>query len=81
MKMTVKKLIKLLEKQDPNRVVVLASDGEGNSYSYLSEDWFACSYDELNREVGLEALTPELVKKGYSEEDVIEGVPALVLYP
>ena len=34
--MTIKALIAELKKHDPNRVVVMSSDGEGNNYSPLS---------------------------------------------
>lgn len=35
--MTVKELIKLLQKEDQSRLVVMSSDGEGNSIRLLSE--------------------------------------------
>jgi len=48
--MKVKALIKLLEKMDPDAVVILQSDPEGNGYSPLSADGVAegnydCEYD------------------------------------
>ena len=81
--MKVKELIKLLKKEDQNREVVMSKDSEGNSYSPLS-DWYTASYkadSTWSGEVGLEELTPELEERGYSEEDVLDGVPALVLRP
>lgn len=32
-------------------------------------------------EVGLEALTEELEAGGYTDEDIVEGIPALILHP
>jgi len=81
--MKVKELIKLLKKEDQNREVVISKDSEGNYYSPLS-DWYTASYkadSTWSGEVGLEELTPELEERGYSEEDVLDGVPALVLKP
>lgn len=82
--MKVRKLIELLQTQDPDREVILSKDGEGNSYSpacdfstgaYAAETTWCGSY-------GLEELTEELEKQGYLDEDVIEdGVPCLVLWP
>ena len=82
--MTVKELIADLQQEDGDRLVVMASDGEGNKYSPLSAyDTGAYTPESTwSGEVGLEKLTPELEKQGYSEEDVAEdGVPALILYP
>lgn len=79
--MKVKELIKILQKEDPERLVVLSCDEEGNYYSPLS----ALNLGKYNKEshaVGLESLTRELEESGYSEEDVMEdGVKALILYP
>ena len=37
--MKVKNLIELLQKEDPERLVVCQKDPEGNSYSPLSDMW------------------------------------------
>ena len=82
--MNVKELKEILNKADDNDLVVLASDAEGNSYSPLYNTQL-CSYSlesSSEIEVGLRELTPELIKEGYSEDDLIEdGVNAIVLYP
>lgn len=81
--MTVKKLISLLKKEDPKRVVVLSSDSEGNSFSLLA-DLVTSAYredEEGYNKVGLEKLTPALREMGYTEEDIVPGKPALILYP
>lgn len=79
--MKVKDLIKQLQKIDQERLVILSSDEEGNSYSLLrvvSE----CAYSEEDRIVGLEELTAVDEKDGYSEEDVIaDGIKAVCLWP
>jgi hypothetical protein len=80
---TVKKLIEALRKEDPNRIVVMSSDSEGNNYSPLHSFWTG-SYvadSTWSGEVGLEKLTDEDRKAGYSEEDVKKGKPALILSP
>ena len=81
--MKIKELIKLLEKEDPDRIVIMASDAEGNSYSPLSSVWTAAYKAEntWSGEVGLEILTEEDIKRGYSEEDVLKGKKAIVFSP
>lgn len=82
--MNVKKLIKELKKCDQDRIVILSSDSEGNRFSPVYE-LCKSAYrdgDSSDGEVGLEKLTDELKKAGYSKEDVMtDGVPAIVLYP
>lgn len=82
--MKVSDLIALLQKEDPNRIVIMSTDGEGNYYSPLSSA-DTCAYraeTTWSGEVGLEEPTEEDKRSGYSEEDVLEGgEPALVLYP
>lgn len=82
--MTVKELIAKLQKVDPNRLVVMSKDGEGNGFSPLCnlvESKYR-SDSTWSGEIGLEKLTPSLKKQGYSEEDVMEdGIKALVLWP
>lgn len=82
--MKVKELIEILQQEDPERLVILSKDAEGNNYSPLAD----CSTSAYEAEctwsgyIGLEELTPELIKEGYTEEDVLEdGKPCLVLWP
>lgn len=82
--MKVKELKKLLEPVDDERIVIISKDGEGNGFSPLAELDDASNYkadSTWSGEVGIEKLTPELEKQGYCEEDVNDGVPALVLWP
>ncbi len=83
--MTVAELIKALESESPNRLVILAKDGGGNDHSPLSSGFYTGAYlaDTTWRgEVGIEELTDELRQAGFCEEDVIyDGVPALILSP
>lgn len=71
---TVIGLIKVLQKQDPDALVVMSCDGEGNSFSPwvdYSDNSLYC-YDENKQyygEVVKEMLTPELLKQGFTEED------------
>lgn len=82
--MKVKELKKLLEDVSDDRIVILQKDAEGNGYSPLEGIDDESSYQAETTwcgEVGIERLTPELKKDGYTEEDVVDGEPALVLYP
>lgn len=82
--MTVKELIEKLQKIDhQDRIIVMASDAEGNSYSPLSGFWLGIYKPENNSsgEVGLEKLTVYDIKCGYTEEDLLEGDKAVILSP
>lgn len=66
--------------------VVLAKDGEGNSYSPLAGEWEALYVPEntWSGDVYLRALTDDDRADGYTEEDLYDGddgQPVLVLYP
>lgn len=77
--MKAKDLIKILE-TDPERLVVLSCDEEGNRYSEW--DGFSSKMKYEDGEIGLEKLTPEDEQRGYSDEDVMRGgKKAFVLYP
>lgn len=78
--MNVKDLKAILRECDDDEVVVVASDPEGNSYHELDGAWSA-AWDPEEREIGLREITDADRKEGYSEEDVLEGPPALVLVP
>jgi|AGTN01.3.fsa_nt_gi hypothetical protein len=81
--MTVGELVEALSKEDPSRLVVMSRDSEGNGYSPLSHFWTGAYRAETTwyGDMGLEALTEKDRQSGFGEEDVIEGVPALVLKP
>lgn len=82
--MIVKDLIKLLEKEDPNALVVIQKDPEGNYYSPLNmiDGGFYSAYSIFNGYSCLKELTPEARSLGFSEEDVDENaVSALFLVP
>ena len=84
--MKVKELKDLLSSVDENRVVVMSSDGEGNSYSPLEGYTDEMSYipdSTWSGETRYTTFTKELAKEGYGEEDCAngEGEPCLILYP
>jgi hypothetical protein len=82
--MTVKELIEVLSGCEPDRLVVMAKDSEGNGYSPLSSTWCGKYRAETTwyGEVGLEQLDEEDIARGYTEEDVMEdGDLALILSP
>lgn len=75
--MKVKDLKALLDKEDDERLVVLASDRGGDRFSPLYSVSFM-KYDEETREIGFDRLTED----EYAEEDFMSnGVNALVLTP
>lgn len=78
-------LIEQLKLLDPEAIVVMSKDGEGNSFSPLSDIADEMVYREESSwegEIGYEKLTDELVDAGYGEEDIIEdGVPCIVMWP
>ena len=82
--MKVSELITHLQKGNPDDVVVLSSDAEGNRFSPVEGVDFsqALLADESTK---LRALTPELIKRGYGEEDAVQegdgSVPCCILYP
>ena len=79
--MTVGELITALSKEDPDRVVVMSRDPEGNGYSPLHSHWCG-KYEADHGEVGLEELSEVEREAGYTDEDVMEdGVKAVILCP
>ena len=82
--MKVRELREKLAKEDQDREVILQLDAEGNSYSPLSS-WWTGSYKTKSTwrgEAGVEGpLLPSDKEAGYSEEDIVDGVPALILVP
>lgn len=81
--MTVKELIDILSTADPNAVIVVSSDEEGNSYRYAHN----IDATDLNCEgsweveIGLRKLTQEYIDRGYTDEDVLEdGTPCVVIW-
>lgn len=72
--MLVKDLIKFLEKEDENAVVLLSSDEEGNSFSKLSYGFGTVESkkekDLIEQTGGLYGLEPEDMNKNW-----------LILYP
>jgi len=81
--MTVRELIALLKKKNPERIVIMAKDTEGNGYSPLHGMWSGAYLAETtwSGEAGIETLTQTDIDERYTKEDVIDGVPAIVLVP
>ena len=86
--LTVKELKELLNEYDDNLPVYLSSDPEGNSYCVLSENCFGFGYarslDYFLEDIkSYKKLTPELIDRGYSEEDLAEedDKEILVIFP
>lgn len=83
--MTVRELIERLQGIDPDRIVIIQKDAEGNAYSPLEGvDGGNVAFlagSTYSGYVGLQELTPELRQQGYTREDIIDGQPCCVLYP
>ena len=91
--MTIKELIETLSAMDPDRIVVIQKDAEGNGYSPLEGADDNCLYTAdttWSGEVGKQTLTDDDRKNGYTDddrkngytdEDLGSGVPAVVLFP
>jgi hypothetical protein len=76
---TVAELIKALRQMEPDLIVVLSRDPEGNGFSVLRTAALDVYKDG---QLGIEELTPALRKLGYTDEDVLKGgQKAVVLWP
>ncbi len=85
--LTVADLITILQ-AEPNqaRIILLGSDYEATPcFDPVKPKPLPCvarQSPDGSWRTGLESLTPDLIAKGFSEEDVLtDGVPALILYP
>lgn len=82
--MTIAQLITELQAiPDQSRLVVMASDSEGNGYSPLRHFWTGAYEAETQSygQAGLDKLTAADRKAGYSRADVVDGAPCVVLCP
>lgn len=82
--MTVAELITRLQKENPDRIVIMSKDSEGNYYSPLYGSYCGAYVPDSTwgGEVGLETLTESDIIQGYADEDVKHGgQPALILVP
>lgn len=78
---TVKKLISLLQMEDPSRIIVLSTERDGGRFNVL-HTVYPAAYDPTHREIGLEDLTKEDIAQGFTTEDTLpDGRPALILTP
>ena len=80
--MTVRELIALLSAEDPDRIVVMARDAEGNGMSPLDE-LSTAAYVERWGEAKMESLDEDDIAAGYSEADLAPpgAAPCVVLWP
>lgn len=81
--MKIKELMEILKDLDPELDIIVSEDPEGNHYqhlhAYCSDMYYTGDY---NCEIGYNKITPELIKQGYGEEDILEnGKPCLILWP
>lgn len=81
--MNVRELIEELSKVNPEAIVVKSSDDEGNSYQEVNnvDTNNAISYqEEYFVEIGLFELTDDLIREGFTDDDLVEGPEAVVIY-
>lgn len=81
--LTVGELIEKLQHFAQDRMVIMSKDLEGNGFSPLYAMYHG-SYEAettYSGNAGLEELTDELVEQGYTEEDVVDGISSVILYP
>ena len=76
--MKVSELRKLLDAIDPDDIVVLSSDAEGNSFSEANGSSLSNFCDG---EIGLREITASDREQGYTEEDLLDGKPAFMIFP
>lgn len=84
--MKVRELIEVLQQMDPERVVVLQKDGEGNGYSPCDgvDDNAAYSPDSTwSGSVRRQKLSAADCKAGFTKEDLAPkgAQPCVVLWP
>lgn len=83
MEITVGELIGKLLSFDPDDLVVLASDSEGNNFSplyELTEDLYQEDSNWSGNTCPRE-ITDELRQGGWTEEDIMPGRPCITLWP
>lgn len=83
--LTVASLIKLLSREDPRRIVILAKDPDTNDDCSVVGEVGTCA-TRIRRggaaEIGFEEIDKEAMALGLNETDLIpDGKPALVLRP
>jgi hypothetical protein len=86
--MLVSKLIEELKQCEPNAIVVMASDGEGNSYSPLADlgesyyiadsTWSGCLWNVADEE---DEWDEEYEGEPFDPTPPDEAVPAVVIWP
>jgi len=81
--MKVKNLIELLQKEDPERLVVCRRYlKKEDDHSPLACIWGKCAYDHKTGKIGLQSLTKDQIRLGYTDEDLMpDGEPAVLLIP
>lgn len=85
--MKVKDLIELLQKENPDALVVCVSDSDSNFFSPLydvvgGEEQGYCPLSDVHGERRFRTLTPGLNQMGFTEDEVDrEAIPALYLFP
>ena len=79
--MRVSELIELLEDHNPEALVIMAGDPEGNDYYTTPVTVDGPLYINEEGEVGFNSITPELEEQGYTDEDLIIGEECVVLIP
>lgn len=80
--MKVVELMDILNSVDQDAEVVMASNEEGTGYHIVnSVDSNSNFIGDYYVEIGVAELTDELLEQGYTEDDLLDGEPCIVLWP
>ncbi len=79
--LTVKELIAQLTELDPDAVVIMQRDPEGNGYAPCSGAEGNGAWDTREREFGYASITESMMQSGFTDEDIVRGIPAVVIWP
>ncbi len=83
--LTVEGLITILGRFDPERIVIMSKDAEGNGFSPLSEITMAAyiPVSSWGGEIGLEEITELEELAGHDESSLFssDGIPCIILEP
>ena len=80
--MKLKRLLEIVEGKDPESLVVVSSDPEGNRFREAGGVTTKMVYDPTHEEIGISELTEEAIEAEYTQDDVMpDGKPAVIIWP
>lgn len=82
--MKVIELIEILRKENPNHIVVISIDPEGNRLRKITASEGDAMYMDYGSHIDYTELTPAMIEQGYTKEDMYQGnggQACVVLWP